>query len=95
MLKLMHVVRQGVIVAALVASGTMAGTALARQDAPRAPKSQDIVELGQGQAKQSVLIVRTYKNGASNQGNADVEKAIVNNSTPAESQQSTFATVGK
>jgi hypothetical protein len=95
MLKLMNVVRQGVVIAALVASGAVAGTALARHDAPQTPKSQDKVELGQGQVKQAVLIVGTYKNAATNQENANVEKAGVSNSAPAGSRAATFAFVGK
>jgi len=61
MLKQNNFVRASVILAMLVASGAMGGTALGRQDAP--PTPQNKVALGQDQSQQSTLIVGSYKSG--------------------------------
>ena len=61
MLKPTNVARIIVVIAVLVASSAMVGTALARRDATQEPQNKQVLE--QKQAKQSLVVVGSLKDG--------------------------------
>ena len=86
MLKRTNALRIIAIAAALVASSALAGTALAREDAPRWP--QDKLAPAQDQVNQSVLNLGTYKNGK----DSKLDVKVVGQ---PDSRQRTYASYGK
>jgi len=89
MLNRTNVVRMGVVIAVLVASSALAGTALARQDAP--PKLQEKLALGQDQVQESARLIGSAKDGK-------VSKQEITNvkmRPQSSSHERTFASFGK
>jgi hypothetical protein len=99
MLKQTNVVKMIVAIGVLSASSVLAGSAIAREDAP--PKPQDRTVVVQDQEKQSVLIAGSYKSGEVSKQEfknpVRSEQAKADNLTPSQSssRERTFAIDGK
>jgi len=94
MLKRTNVAWIIVVIAVLVASSAMAGTVLARRDAPQEPQNRQA--LAQPEVQPSVIHVGTYK--AAEAERLDQNKSgdpDVNEPTQSSSSVRSFATYGK